>query len=78
MQEKLISFSNLVILLVCLFHVDAILKVKGTLDVRGNKYAGEQINTMEAPVINKVHLYSLFSWEQTSLPSIWKDESVFC
>jgi len=61
MQEKLISFSNLVILLVYLFHVDAILKVKGTLDVRGNKYAGEQINTMEAPVINKVHMYSLFS-----------------
>lgn len=61
MQEKLISFSNLVILLVYLFHVDAILKVKGTLDVRGNKYAGEQINTMEAPVINKVHMYRLFS-----------------
>lgn len=61
MQEKLISFSNLVILLVYLFHVDAILKVKGTLDVRGNKYAGEQINTMEAPIINKVHMYSLFS-----------------
>lgn len=63
--KKLISFGNHVILLVCLFNVDTILKVKGTLDVRGNKYAGEQINAMEPPVINKVHMYSLFIREQT-------------
>lgn len=63
-QEKLISFGNHVILLVCLLNVDTILKVKGTLDVRGNKYAGEKINTMEPPVINKVHMYSLFIREE--------------
>lgn len=57
-QEKLISFSNHVILLVCLLNVGTILKVKGALDVRGNKYAGEQINTVEAPVINKVRMYT--------------------
>lgn len=42
------------------FNIDTILKVKGTLDVRRKKYAGEQINPMELPVINKVHMYSLF------------------
>lgn len=51
-QKKRISFGNHAILLVCLLNVDTVLKVKGTLDVRENKYAGEQINAMESPVIN--------------------------
>lgn len=58
-QEKLISSGNHAILLVYLFNIDTVLKVKGTLDVRRNKYAGEEINPMELPVINKVHMYSL-------------------
>lgn len=75
--KKLISFGNHVILLVCLFNVDTILKVKGTLDVRGNKYAGEQINAMEPPVINKVHMYSLFIREQTFFLQSEKINPVF-
>lgn len=76
-QKKLISFGNHAVLLVCLFNVYTVLKVKGTLDVKGNKYVVEQINTMEPPVINKVHMYSFVTREQISFPSNMKGQIPF-